>query len=325
MLVLVTGGHGFIGSHLCERLLAQGHQVRILARPTADLKNLGSAPVEVVRGDLLDPASIEGAVDGAAWVFHLAGALKGFREADLRRGNVEAAANLAGALTRRGGSLTRLISVSSLAAAGPAPDGETPSTEDQPARPVTWYGRTKLEGEAVLRASGLPLTIIRPPIVFGPRDRDMFQVFQLARRGWAPILAGGDRFYSMVFVLDLVEALIAAAAHPAAAGETFYASGPEVVTGREMSQLIAAAVGRRSRVLPLPESLAVLAGKLADGAARWRGRPEIFSSQKVIEMRQRAWVCSPAKAQRVIGWQAAHPLPEALAQTAAWYRDHGWL
>ncbi len=325
MFALVTGGQGFIGSHLCERLIAAGHQVRVLARPSSDLAYLQGCPVEMVRGDLTGDGALEQAVAGVDWVFHLAGALKGFREADLLRVNRDGTRRLTEACTAHASGLTRFVLVSSLAAAGPSPGGCIATPEKTPPQPLTWYGKSKREAEVVVQNSGLPYTILRPPIVFGPRDRDVFSYFQIAKAGALPIPGWKDRCYSLVFAPDLADGILQAAQAAEAASETINLTGPEVVTWSELGQKISAALGVRGRVLRLPEFAIQTAGRIADLTARLRGKPQIFSSQKVIEMLAPAWVASPDKAGRLLGWSAPTPLDEALALTVRWYRDHGWL
>ena len=186
-LALVTGGQGFIGSHLCGRLISAGHRVRVLARPSSGLTNLDGLPVEVVRGDLTGDGSLAQAVAGVDWVFHLAGALKGFSQEELLRVNRDGTKRLVEACAAHTPDLSRFVLVSSLAAAGPSASGGLPRTEDAPPAPLTWYGKSKLEAEMVVLKAGLPFTILRPPIVFGPRDRDVFSYFQIAKAGVLPI------------------------------------------------------------------------------------------------------------------------------------------
>lgn len=325
MLALVTGGHGFIGSHLCERLVAQGHQVRVLARAGSDLSHLSGLEVEVVHGDLLGPLDLAEALRDVHWVFHLAGALKGFCEADLLAVNRDGTRRLAEACAAHAPALRRFLLVSSLAAAGPSPGGTEPLAEAAPPRPLTWYGRSKLAGEQEVLASGLPCAILRPPVVFGPRDRDVLSVFRLAEWGLVPIPGHRARHYSLLFAPDLAEGLLRAAEASVPSGEIIPLVHPEVVTWADLGQRIARTLGRRGRVVPIPEGALRLAGRLAEAASRLRGRPGIFSPQKVEEMLAPAWVASPEKAQRLLGWRAATPLDEALARTTRWYRDHDWL
>lgn len=325
MFALVTGGQGFIGSHLCERLIREGHRVRVLARESSDLAHLQGLRLEIVHGDLVSQQDLGPAVVGIEVVFHLAGALKGFREADLMRVNRDGTHNLTMACAAYAPNLARFVLVSSLAAAGPSPGGPVATFEDARPAPLTWYGKSKLEAELVVQHSGLPFTILRPPVVFGPRDRDVFSYFKIAKAGVLPIPGWKDRCYSLVFAPDLADGILCAATDPKAGSEIFNLAGAEVVTWSELGRKISGALGVRGRVLRLPEFAIRAAGRLADVAARLRGRPQIFSSQKVIEMLAPAWVASPGKAQAKLGWSAATPLDEALALTVRWYRDHGWL
>jgi nucleoside-diphosphate-sugar epimerase len=320
MLALVTGGSGFIGSHLCERLLAAGHRVRVLARPGSSLANLEGLELETVRSQW-DEAGLAGAVRGCGWVFHLAGALKGRRE-ELMRVNRDGTRRLLEACAGQAGALERFVLVSSLAAAGPS--GALPRREDDLPGPLTWYGRSKLAAEAEVLASGLPAVILRPPVVFGPRDRDVLGYFRIARLGFLPVPGNGGRRYSLVYAPDLADGLLRAAAAPCPSGAVFHLTGPDF-TWAEFGRRIAAALGRPARVLSLPEPALRLCGRAADLWAGLRGRPGIFSSQKVIEMLASGWVASPERAERMLGWVAPTGLDRALAATVAWYRDHGWL
>ncbi len=325
MLALVTGGQGFIGSHLCERLLRKGHRVRVLARPRSDLIYLKGLQVEVVFGDLTGDGDLNQAVAEVDWAFHLAGALKGFHEADLMRVNREGTRRLTDACSTHAPNLSRFLLVSSLAAVGPSPGGRLATSEDVSPAPLTWYGKSKHEAEGVVQQSGLPFTILRPPIVFGPRDRDVYGYFKLAKAGVLPVPGRKDRSYSLVYAPDLAEGILQAAECPEAVSGIFNLTGPEVLTWSELGQKISTALGVRGHVLNLPEFVIRASGKFADLAAQLRGTPQIFSSQKVIEMLAPAWVASPEKARRTLGWSAKTPLDEALSLTAQWYRDHGWL
>ena len=325
MLALVTGGQGFIGSHLCGQLLAAGHQVRVLARPDSDPGNLAGLELTRVHGELTGASDLREAVTGVDWVFHLAGALKGFGPEDLMRVNRDGTRKLVEACLRHNPGLQRFLLVSSLAVLGPSPGGAAALTETATPQPLTWYGRSKLEAETLVLASAQPSVILRPPVVFGPRDRDVYGYFRLANLGLLPIPGQADRHYSLIFAPDLAAGILRAAQTPTASGEIFHLTGPEVVTWLELGRAIATALGRSGRVLHLPEGLVRAAGHAADWAARAGGRPQIFSSPTVIEMLAPAWVASPEKARRLLDWNTPTPLAEALALTARWYRDHGWL
>ena len=326
MLALVTGASGFVGSHLCGLLRREGHAVRALVRPGRVPENLAGLDVEIVRGELTAPETLPAAVQGVDWVFHLAAALKGFREEDLARVNVGGTRALVEACLAAPAPPRRFVHVSSLAAGGPSPAGGAPRPAGAPDAPLTWYGRTKLEGEKVVAAAErLTSVICRPAVVFGPRERDVLQYFQIARRGFLPVLGRRDRHYSLVYGPDLALGLLRAAQAETPRAAVYDVASPEVVTWRELGLAIAAALGKKARVVRLPEWVAPPAGAVADLFARIAGKPQIFSSQKVVEMRAPAWVADTAPAARDLGFVAPTPLAAALAETAAWYREHGWL
>lgn len=326
MFALVTGGHGFIGSHLCEALLAAGHRVRILARPESNLSNLGNLNVEVIRGDLCEPKTLPLAVEGCDWVFHLAGALKGLRRSDHFRVNAEGTKNLVTACETHNPSLSRFLFVSSLAAAGPSNDGPRPLKESDPSRPISWYGESKLAAEEIVRsAKNLSWTIVRPPTVFGPNDRELYPYFQAVRKGWMPAFGFHDRFYSVIFAPDLAQGLIHCAQAPAARGETYYLSNPDAVTWTMLGEAIVEALGIRARTIRIPDMMVRSAGVLSDLIAHLRGKPHMFSSQKVLEMRESAWVCSPEKAKRDLHWNTTTSFQDGIRNTVRGYQGHGWL
>ncbi|HLB24926.1 MAG TPA: NAD-dependent epimerase/dehydratase family protein, partial [Nitrospirota bacterium] len=184
MKALVTGGTGFIGSHLVEALLKKGYSVRCLVRDLAKQGWLAGLDVELVTGDCNEPATLEGAVDGVDYVFHVAGITKAARGETYYSVNGEGTKNVALAAAGSAG-LRKLVYVSSQAAAGPSRQGR-PRKEDDPPGPVSDYGRSKLMGEryCLELADRVDLAIVRPTSVYGPRDRDIYTFFRMVSRGY---------------------------------------------------------------------------------------------------------------------------------------------
>ena len=207
-MILVTGGTGFIGTHLLEKLVSQGKAVRALVR-RASVPRVLPAGVETVYGDLASGAGLTDALHGVDTVIHLAGVTKALRAEDYYSGNVRATEQLAHAIAGRD---VRLVHVSSLAAIGPSTAG-IPVGEDAEPHPLTHYGKSKLEAERVVRDLLPDAVIVRPPVVYGPRDTDVFQLLKSISRGLVLEIAGGERWFSAIYVKDLVEGLLAAAAH----------------------------------------------------------------------------------------------------------------
>jgi nucleoside-diphosphate-sugar epimerase len=216
------------------------------------------------------------------------------------------------------------VLVSSLAAAGPAEPGRR-RADDEPPAPVTTYGRSKLEGEQAARESGVPTTVVRPPMVYGPRDVEVLKVFRLAARGLAFVFGDGRQQLCAIHVDDLVRALLAVVASPAARGRTYCACHPELFTSREFVRAVGRAIGRESRPLGLPSGLARTALSVTGAAAALVGRATLLNRDKANEFLAPAWTGDSAPLTRDTGWRAAIDLASGLAATAEWYRERGWI
>jgi len=320
-LALVTGASGFVGSHLVEELLDSGWRVRCLVRATSSLQWLPSGRVELARGDVTDAAALGDAVRGVAIVFHLAGVTSASRADDYRRVNVYGTRLVCDAITTRNPDAP-VVLCSSLAAAGPALEGR-PLTEADPARPITAYGASKLEAERVLEASGVFHAIVRPPAVYGPRDRDVLAAFRLAARGIAVRVGPRDQWLSMIYVADLVRGLLGAATHGVGRG-TYYVSGGQYPWD-EIVRNIGVAVDCPVRVVRVPRPI-VYAAALADrAAARVTGSKPLLTPDRVRDLAQHDWRCDDTRARRELDYTPAVSLADGMQRTAQWYREEGWL
>ena len=260
-------------------------------------------------------------VEGVDTAIHLAGVTKALRPADYYAGNAGATETLLRAL---GGRAIHLVHVSSLAAIGPSRDG-APVAEDAEPHPLTNYGRAKLEAERMVRAAAPEAVIVRPPVVYGPRDTDVFQMLRSISRGWALAIAGGERWFSAIYVADLVDGLIAAARSPQARGRTYFLAHPKPVSWSELAATAAGIMGRKARVIEVPVPLALAVGYGAEVWARITGVPGIVSREKVAEARCACWTCDTTRAARELAYAAPTPLTSGLALTLAWYKEAGWL
>jgi nucleoside-diphosphate-sugar epimerase len=321
---LVTGASGFIGSHVVDRLIARGEPVRACVRKTSDRRWLEGKPVELATVDLQTGEGVEDALKDVRVVFHIAGVTGSRSPEAFRKGNCEASIDLATAALRHAPALERFVFVSSLAAAGPAAGG-IPLTEESPRNPVSSYGESKRDAEAGLeRMGGLPLTVVRPPIVFGPRDTNLLGLFKAARFRVFPVVGLGRQQLSFVYGEDLAEGIVRAGLAPAAAGRTYFLTGPRA-DWREAHAALKRALGRRILRLPLPKLLVRAVGELFEWKARLTGVPQAINRRKVREMFEPAWTCSGARAQEELGFEAATGLEEGFRRTAAWYREAGWI
>ena len=326
MQVLVTGASGFIGGGLVARLLERGESVRCLVRPSSNLEWLRDPRVELVHGDLGRPEGLEAAVTGVDAVFHLAGVTRARDRQGYFSGNQAATRHLLEALEAHGRAQARFIYLSSQAAVGPC-TREPGISEADPPRPVSDYGRSKLaaEGEVLARAGRRPVTVIRPPAVYGPRDRDFLQLFRSVKKGFLPLTGLKPMRLSLIHVDDLVEGVIRAADSPRAAGQVYFLAQEEPVTWRQVGMAIGRALGRRPLVLPVPLPLVWMTAQLSGMFAPLLRQTPLLNRDKWHEARQAGWICSSRKAAEELGFAPRLNLDQGVESTARWYEAHGWL
>jgi dihydroflavonol-4-reductase len=325
---LITGATGFIGTTLAERLLGRGDFVRALVRDPARAGELKAMGAELVRGDVSQPETVVDAVPDVDAVVHLAGLVKAVTREQLFAVNAEGTRALAEAAAQSG--RPRFVLVSSLAAAGPSSPARPRVETDRPA-PVSAYGQSKLQAEQVVRsfASTLHASIVRPPIVYGPRDKEFLpSLFQLARTGVILKSGMGDKRYSIIHVNDLVELIIAAAERGARVDEAgtagvYFGDDGVAYTWEGLARGALGALGKRGAVLPVPEFVSWIAAGAATAASRVTGRAAILSLDKMMEIREPAWTCSSAKARRELGWAPRVSFVEGMTNAARWYRERG--
>lgn len=325
MRALVTGGTGFIGSHLVEALIKKGLAVRCLVRDPGRPGWLEGLDVELVKGDCAKPGTLKGVASGVDYIFHAAGVTKARDAGTYYLINGEGVKYLAEAAVRDAPGLRKFVYVSSQAAAGPSLE-DRPRIEDDPPEPVSDYGKSKLLGERHLTAlkDELNVVIVRPTSVYGPRDKDIYTFFKMISRGVRTTFIE-KRLVSLCYVDDLVEGILLSAFGETASGEAFFMAWPEPYDWDTMGGTIASALGVKARRVVLPISLLSAVAVLAEGAATLTGRPALLNRQKMAEIRQRFWVVDVKKAEGRLGFKARHDFLAGARLTADWYRQNGWL
>jgi nucleoside-diphosphate-sugar epimerase len=315
--ILITGATGFLGRALVRRLLDAGRSagdLRLLVRDADRAVGFGLPRESLVVGDVVDPASVGAAIRGVDYVYHLAARTTALRAADFEAVNVGGTQNIVSAM-EDGNRDARLVLVSSLAAARPTVDGVGSGAPPENCRPVSQYGRSKLDAEKTLLAHWwwMNWTVVRPPVVYGPDDAATRLLF---RQATAPVtlVPLRRRPLSVAFIDDVVECIQRVGEERSLVGH-LPIDGAERTDSHDLMRRVARAAGRRARLVPLPMPVARLLGPIADGVARFRGQPSFVSSDKLREVAARGWVADPLLAERMVGFRAGVSLDEGLART----------
>ncbi|MGZ8273804.1 MAG: NAD-dependent epimerase/dehydratase family protein [Burkholderiaceae bacterium] len=322
---LVTGATGFTGSHLVRDLVRSGQSVRALAR---NAQRAGSLPKEtdVVIGDISDASAVARAVRGCDVVYHLAACFReaGVPDSRYREVHVDGTRHLLEAARAEG--VSRFVHCSTIGVYSHI--ANPPADETLPHNPDDIYQQTKSEGERVAtdfaREHGFPLSVIRPAAIYGPGDLRMLKLFRaIARRRFA-MIGRGEVFLHMVHVDDLVRGLRLAAERPEAIGEAFIIAGSQYVTLNELSERIAGIWNVPPPRLHLPVWPFYLAGALCEAVCvPLRIEPPIFRRRVSFFTKSRGF--SIGKARRLLGYEPQVDLQAGLQQTAAWYRQQGFV
>jgi nucleoside-diphosphate-sugar epimerase len=328
MTILLTGGSGFLGSHIAEQLSAAGRRVRALVRKTSDTSLLAKLPhVELFEASMEDAEGLGRAAEGVDAIIHAAGLVKARSAEEFHRVNAAGTASLVAAAVRAEPRPRRFVLVSSLTAIGPSDARGTPVTPATGPHPVTRYGRSKLAGEraALEHRDDLSLVIVRPPALYGPRDREFFAFFQAVKSRILPYTGSPDGQLSMSYGPDAASACIAAVDADVPSGSAYFIDDGEVYTLAELGRHIEAALGTRALVrFPLPQALLRVAATATEAWGKATDRPMMFTPDKCNELFEQ-WVCDASATGPALGWQPKVKFAEGAALTAAWYRREGWL
>jgi dihydroflavonol-4-reductase len=340
MRVAVTGGTGFVGSHVVELLLERGHEVNCLVLPREGALWLEllrddarySSRLAFFEGSVTDRSSLAPFLAGCQAIVNVAGLTRCKTEEGFLAVNSGGAVNLVETSLSLSDGPRHIVSMSSLAASGPC-DPEDPAIgacldEDCPQRPLTPYGRSKAALEAALRPydeeGRMRCTFIRAPGVYGPRDRDFLEYFKLVKRGLR-VIVGERNVMSLVYVKTLAQAIVSCLGNPASYGHAFFVADEGEYDWDDFSSMVEASLGKRTLRLQIPEAFVAVVAFFSEAAKPFMKRPPLLDKHKLLEIRQHRWVVSTAKAQRLLGFEPVAPTAEAIAETGRWYQAEGWI
>lgn len=332
--ILITGASGFIGSFIVEQGLAQGYEVWAGIRGTSSRKFLKDKRIKFIELSLNDRELLNSQIstfkqEHGVWdyVVHAAGATKCLDKKEFLQTNFEGTRNLVEALKNADSSPKKLIYLSSLSVFGPARESEphTPIEESDHAEPNTAYGHSKLMAEAYIKNCGIPYITLRPTGVYGPRERDYYQMAVSIKKHIDFAVGYKKQTITFIYVKDLVKAIYLAIEKDVT-NRSYFVSEPRGYSSRSFSDYIQENLGIKC-VLHITAPLWVLKAisTISEGIARITRKPATLNSDKYNIMKQRNWLCDTTPIEKELGFIADYNLEKGTKETIEWYKQEKWL
>lgn len=325
-IAFVTGGTGFIGSHLVERLLAKGFTVRCLIRNPKKLGFLKDLPIEIFEGDLFSTYALEKGIEDAHYVFHVAGVVAAKRKVDFYRYNRDGTKNVIEAVARVNRKLKKFVHISSQTAVGPG-KGTTPVNEETTPHPITTYGKSKLasEHEVLQFKDKVPVTILRVAAVYGPRDTATFDYFKSAKMGLELLIGFHDTYVSLVHCKDIVTGIMLAAESDKSSGQIYFLGSERYYTWDEIGYVTKSVLNKKLLRIRVPKPLVFLIGGVSQVVSLLKEKPSVLNFEKAYDLTQDNWCCDISKIKKELGYQQEVPLEDGIRETIQWYIDNQWM
>lgn len=317
MAIAVTGATGFIGGHLVDRLI-QRHEVKALVRKTSNTQRLEQQGVKLVYGDMLRVDSFDRLVNDVSVVYHVAAQVYKGSFSDFWNANFHGTANLLKACL--GKSLDRIVHISSIGVTGSIKN--PPGDESHPYNPSSPYDYSKCEAEKIMlkhhREHGLPVTVVRPAAVYGPRNKYFFRVFEWLEKGFFPLIGRMNNFTHTSYVENLIDGTILAGEKKQAIGEVYIIADEKPVTWRQFFQEIANAMGAPPPKISIPVTLVKLSALLFElQSSIFKSEP--FLTQYWVDELTKNYAYDITKAKRELGYIPKVGLREGMQRTIEHY------
>jgi len=324
--LLITGASGFLGFHLIEAALLQDYEVYAGVRRSSNTAHLDTKKVTIVELDMSDASSIKRTLDlhGINYIIHAAALTRAKTASDYNFSNAALTRNLAIAATEADTDIKKFVFISSLAALGPSADGE-PVKEDDIPHPLTWYGKSKLLAEHYLKEiPSLPLIVLRPTAVYGPREKDLLLLIKSVKKGLEVYIGRGKQKLSFVYVKDLA-AIAVKCLESEINGEFYNISDGHVYDQYAFADAAKKATGKKTFRLHLPLGLIKKVATGMDKLYSRSNKTPVLNEDKVKELTAADWSCSISKIAKDQGYSPLYDLENGMAETIAWYKENKWI
>lgn len=325
-IAVITGANGFVGSHLIEHLLSKNYEIHAIVRRSSNLQWIENLPITIHPIGIENKETLIPVLSQADYIYHIAGVVKAKDWQGYYDGNVTTTKNILEAAIGNK-NLKRIIVTASLACSAPTIPGH-PVDETTPSNPLTFYGRSKLEQEELTLSYKdiLPVTVLRPPVVFGERDTEVFLFFKTMKMGLFPSLGFDEKTLSLIYIKDLVRGMEMAATAGKSKGEQYFLGGQkDEYTWKEMADISSKYLDKKYIRLRVPHFMVHVVAHISEWVARIVGDTATINTQKANEMVQASWSCTSKKAFKDFGYQAEYSLDEAIKRTIQWCKQMKWL
>jgi len=324
--VLVTGGSGFIGSRLIEKLINQDYEVTAVLRKTSKRDHLPLDKIKIVEIDLTDYQSILDffTLNSFDYVIHAAGITKALKKEDYFKYNTQTTKYLIDAILKVSWKPQKFVYISSQAAHGTYKKLQRPIQINDIHNPITAYGKSKLLAERYIdEYYRHPYIILEPTSVYGPRDKDFLIVMKLIKKGLEGYIGKKPQRLSFIFVEDLVDAIIACISQPHT-GEYLISDGNKYID-EDLGKAVKSALGKKTIKIRIPIALAYIGAFFSDLMAQINGKPTAFNLEKMKELKAKNWLCDPTPFFTNFNFKPKYNLEKCIIETIKWYKEHHWL
>ncbi|MFO7524514.1 MAG: NAD(P)-dependent oxidoreductase [Ignavibacteriaceae bacterium] len=326
MKTLVTGGSGFIGSHVVERLCDKGMQVKCLSKDRLFTNDLTSLNVEIISGDLNGKLDWESILYDVNLIYHIAGVTRAKNYKEYYEGNFQATKNFIETCSTCCNNLKRFVYVSSLTAVGPSLETK-PVDENSDYHPVSDYGKSKMlaELEVLKFRNKIPITILRPSAVYGPRERDMYMYMKSIKRGVQMLIGFDKKYLNLIYATDLADGIIASSLNQTAEDQVYFLGSEDSYPNEIIGETIASILHKNAINLHIPHCMVFAICGIEELMGKIFNKNVFLNIQKAREITQSKWTCSIEKAKRDFNFIPKISLYEGFLNTFNWYKRMGWM